>query len=91
MERRKLSEQEIRSRLSEIPGWEYMDGHLKKEFKFADFGEAFAFMARSALAAEKLDHHPDWSNTYNRVFVRLMTHDAGGITDFDFALAAKMG
>ena len=65
--------------------------HLKKEFKFADFGEAFAFMARSALAAEKLDHHPDWSNTYNRVFVRLMTHDAGGITDFDFALAAKMG
>jgi 4a-hydroxytetrahydrobiopterin dehydratase len=62
---------------------------IEREFRFADFRAAFAFMTRVALAAERADHHPEWSNVYNRVTVRLTTHDAGGLTDNDFALAAE--
>jgi 4a-hydroxytetrahydrobiopterin dehydratase len=72
-------------------GWQAMevDGRwcLEKEFRFSSFVEAFAFMTGVALEAERRNHHPDWSNVYNRVRVRLSTHDAGGVTDFDFALA----
>lgn len=63
---------------------------ITREFKFADFSEAFGFMTRAAIAAEKMDHHPEWSNVYNRVNVRLTTHDAGGLTDKDVALAQAM-
>ena len=71
-------------------GWELVDGRLHREFVFADFSEAFAFMTRVALAAEKLDHHPDWSNAWNRVVIDLVSHDAGGITDRDRTLAKQI-
>lgn len=73
-------------------GWALDDGDrsLRKTFVFGDFVEAFGFMARVALVAEKLGHHPDWSNSYRRVEVRLTTHDAGGLTALDVALAERM-
>lgn len=72
----------------EVPeGWDLVEGRLHRELAFGDFAEAFAFMTRVALAAEKLDHHPDWSNSWNRVVIDLVSHDAGGITDRDRALA----
>lgn len=62
---------------------------LERSFRFKNFSEAFGFMTRGAMAAEKLDHHPDWSNSYNAVHISLSTHDKGGITDLDVALAKK--
>lgn len=69
------------------PGWELVDGHLHRELEFADFSQAFGFMARVALAAEKADHHPDWSNSWNRVVIDLVSHDAGHVTSRDVRLA----
>jgi len=86
----KLSAAAADARLSAIPGWTQKKGKLHRIFTFADFSEAFGFMARVALAAEKLGHHPDWANAWNRVTVDLSTHDAGGITELDFRLAAEM-
>lgn len=86
----RLSDTEIATRLASLPGWSVADGKLRREFRFRDFSEAFGFMARAALVAEKMDHHPDWSNVWNRVTVELSTHDAGGITALDFELAAAM-
>ncbi|HEV7722672.1 MAG TPA: 4a-hydroxytetrahydrobiopterin dehydratase [Iamia sp.] len=68
-------------------GWEVVDGKLHRQLEFADFSEAFAFMTRVALAAEKADHHPDWSNSWNTVTIDLVSHDAGGLTSRDAALA----
>ena len=68
-------------------GWDIVDGALHRELVFKDFVEAFGFMAMVALLAEKADHHPNWSNVYNRVVIDLVSHDAGGITDRDHALA----
>jgi 4a-hydroxytetrahydrobiopterin dehydratase len=68
-------------------GWEVVDGKLHRELTFTDFSEAFAFMTRVALAAEKLDHHPDWSNSWNTVTIDIVSHDKGGITDTCVALA----
>ena len=78
--------------LASIKGWKKVRGRdaLQKSFKFADFNEAWGFMTRVAMAAEKADHHPEWSNVYNRVEVTLTTHDAGGVTDLDVKLAAFM-
>ena len=89
---KQFSQQEIREKLSELEGWELASGDkaIRRQFRFKDFSEAFGFMSRVALAAEKLDHHPDWSNVYNRVEVVLTTHDAGGLTELDFRLAAVM-
>jgi 4a-hydroxytetrahydrobiopterin dehydratase len=70
--------------------WELVDGKLEKVFSFPDFVGAFAFMTRVALLAEKQDHHPEWSNVYGKVRIRLSTHEAGGITDLDFALARRI-
>ncbi|MFT3736387.1 MAG: 4a-hydroxytetrahydrobiopterin dehydratase [Rhodocyclaceae bacterium] len=67
--------------------WQITDGKLCKHFRFADFNAAFAFMTRVAMAAEMMDHHPDWRNSYATVDIELMTHDAGGLTTLDFALA----
>ena len=86
----KLSAKVIDVRLPSLPGWKRTKGKLHRIFTFADFSEAFAFMVRAALAAEKLDHHPDWSNVWNKVTVDLSTHDAGGITELDFRLATEM-
>ena len=85
-----LSPGEIATRLESLPGWSHSGGALRCELVFDDFAEAFGFMTRVALAAEKMDHHPDWSNVWNRVSVSLSTHDAGGITDLDFRLATVM-
>lgn len=83
--------QEIQNRLSELKDWNYQNQNnrdqLQKSFKFKNFGEAFAFMARVALCAEKMDHHPEWSNVYNKVEIILTTHDAKGVSEKDFALA----
>ncbi|HEX8194282.1 MAG TPA: 4a-hydroxytetrahydrobiopterin dehydratase [Allosphingosinicella sp.] len=75
-----------------LPAWRYdADARaLRRTFRFRDFSEAFGFMARAALEAEKADHHPDWSNSWNRVDVSLQTHSARGVTALDVALAAKM-
>jgi 4a-hydroxytetrahydrobiopterin dehydratase len=80
----------VGARLAARPGWALSaDGlAITRQFRFADFSAAFAFMTQVALAAERADHHPEWSNVYNRVDMRLTTHDAGGLTELDFALAA---
>ncbi|MGR6432912.1 4a-hydroxytetrahydrobiopterin dehydratase [Rhizobium sp. PAMB 3174] len=82
----------ITSKLEGLSGWEVnADGtSISKSFKFADFTEAFAFMTRIALKAEKLNHHPEWFNVYSKVDVTLSTHSANGLTDLDFMLAAEM-
>jgi 4a-hydroxytetrahydrobiopterin dehydratase len=89
MPERLLNEQVI-SRLNDIPGWEVVGGKLQRTFKFPDFVTAFGFMASVALVAEKLNHHPEWFNVYNTVRVDLTTHDAGGISQHDFSLALRM-
>ena len=84
---------EPRSRaLARLSGWSEVKGRdaISKKFVFADFNEAFGFMARVALTAEKLDHHPEWSNVYKTVEVTLSTHDAGGLTERDITLAEAM-
>jgi 4a-hydroxytetrahydrobiopterin dehydratase len=87
--RKKLSPEEIAERLRKLEGWRHdaEAGTLQCELRFADFREAFAFMTEVALHAERLDHHPDWSNVYRNVQIRLSTHDAGGVTELDFMLA----
>jgi 4a-hydroxytetrahydrobiopterin dehydratase len=89
-ERRKLSGREIEDALVHLKGWSVRDGKLRKEFKFTDFKQAFGFMASVALIAESMDHHPDWSNVYNRVTIDLMTHDIGGISPLDVEFASKV-
>ena len=78
--------------LARLDGWTEVQGRdaIRKKFTFKDFNEAFGFMARAALVAEKLDHHPEWFNVYNRVEVTLATHDAGGVTQRDIELAQTM-
>lgn len=78
--------------VAQLDGWAAVDGRdaIAKTFRFEDFNQAFGFMTRAALAAEKLDHHPEWSNVYNRVEVLLATHDADGVTALDVKLAAIM-
>jgi 4a-hydroxytetrahydrobiopterin dehydratase len=83
-----LSAEDVQARMVEVPGWELVDGKLHREFVFADFSEAFGFMTRVALSAEKLDHHPDWSNSWNTVTIDIASHAAGGITQRCFDLAA---
>ena len=87
-----LSESERADALAGLDGWTYDPARngIAKRFTFADFGAAFAFMTRVALAAEKADHHPEWANVWNRVDILLSTHDAGGVTDRDIALAGKI-
>jgi 4a-hydroxytetrahydrobiopterin dehydratase len=85
-----LPPEEVEARLAGLAGWAVVDGKLHRELEFADFNEAFGFMARAALAAEKLDHHPDWSNSWNQVTVDISSHAAGGITETCFELAARM-
>ncbi|WP_378946787.1 4a-hydroxytetrahydrobiopterin dehydratase [Mesorhizobium sp. ANAO-SY3R2] len=92
MARQKLAEAVLAEELSTLEGWTLAgDGlSISRSFVFKNFSEAFAFMTRTALAAEKLDHHPDWSNVYKTVDVKLNTHDAGGLTELDFKLARRM-
>ena len=85
-----MHEQQILERLEELPGWELGDDVLYRQFSFDDFVAAFGFMTRVALLAERANHHPEWRNVYNRVEIALTTHDAGGITEKDFALAREI-
>ncbi|MCK6574561.1 4a-hydroxytetrahydrobiopterin dehydratase [Myxococcota bacterium] len=86
----RLTPAEVAAALASLPAWRREGDALAREYVFGDFGEAFAFMARVALLAERLDHHPDWRNVWSRVEVRLTTHDAGGITERDVVLAREM-
>ena len=83
----KLSESIIEEKLKNLPGWSVKNDKLHKEFQFNDFNQAFGFMTRAAMEIEKMNHHPEWFNVYNRIVVELTTHDAGGITDNDVNLA----
>jgi 4a-hydroxytetrahydrobiopterin dehydratase len=78
--------------LSKLPGWSLVEGRdaITRQFTFKDFNAAFGFMTRAALVAERMDHHPEWSNVWNKVVVTLSTHDAGGLTERDIALAEAM-
>jgi 4a-hydroxytetrahydrobiopterin dehydratase len=84
---RRFSGPELKDALASLTGWAVVEGKLHKEYKFADFIHAFGFMATAALAIEKMGHHPEWFNVYNRVTVDLTTHDAQGITSKDAELA----
>ena len=87
-----LKPEDVAAARSKLTGWSIENGEkaLKRSFKFKDFSEAFGFMARVALLADKADHHPDWSNSYNKVEIVLSTHDAGGLTQKDVDLAEKI-
>ena len=85
-----LTEQEISEALGDLAGWKHEGDALVKECEFANFVQAFAFMTRVAMRAEKIDHHPDWSNSYNRIHISLTSHYAGGLTSKDLALAAAI-
>ena len=86
----KLSPAQIDGALAELPGWELFGGKLHREYRFDDFTLAFGFMAASATAIERMNHHPEWSNVYGTVVVDLTTHDAGGVTKKDLDLAAAL-
>jgi 4a-hydroxytetrahydrobiopterin dehydratase len=83
----KLTKEELDSAVVELPGWSVVNGKLHREYKFPDFTHAFGFMATAATAIEKMNHHPEWFNVYNKVTVDLTTHDSGGITQNDVKLA----
>jgi len=82
--------EEIKSAFSELKDWTLHANSISKEITFKNFVQAFGFMAQVALEAEKLDHHPDWKNVYNKVSITLSTHDAGGLTELDLKLAKKI-
>ena len=88
----RLSDEARRGLSEELPGWVPVEGRdaLKKTFKFKSFNEAWGFMSRVALAAEKLNHHPEWFNVYNRVEITLTTHDCDGLSDLDVKLAKRI-
>ena len=88
--RSKLSDAKISAALAQLSGWKVAKGKLHREYKFAGFPEAFGFMATAAPTIQKMDHHPEWFNVYNRVTVDLSTHDAGGITQKDIELATLL-
>jgi len=83
----RLSQLDIEEQLKDLPGWSVVNEKLHKEFQFDSFNQAFGFMTRAAMEIEKMNHHPEWFNVYNRITVELTTHDAGGITKNDVNLA----
>lgn len=90
MDRHLLSKDEVEAALVTLDGWSYDGARLKREYRFRDFVTAFAFMSGAALEAQALNHHPEWSNVYDRVRVELWTHDRGGVTPFDLELARRL-
>lgn len=85
-----LTDEELQEGLAALPGWEVVDGKLHREVVLGNFVEAFGLMAQVAIWAEKLDHHPEWSNVWNKVTIDLTTHDAGGLTALDLELAGRV-
>lgn len=85
-----FSESQLKDVMAELPGWTVREEKLYRQYTFKDFVAAFGFMSQVALLAEKMDHHPDWSNTYNRVDISLTTHDLGGISMRDITLAKQI-
>jgi 4a-hydroxytetrahydrobiopterin dehydratase len=90
MARTPLSKSEIEAELAAHPGWQLHEDRIVRSFRFEDFVAAFGWMSSVALVAERLNHHPEWRNVYNRVEVELTTHDAKGLTRLDFELAGAM-
>ena len=86
----KLSETEIQGILKELSGWTVVNGKLHKEMEFTDFNQAWQFMTTAVVQIEKMNHHPEWFNVYNKLVIDLMTHDAGGITENDVNLAKHL-
>jgi 4a-hydroxytetrahydrobiopterin dehydratase len=86
----RLSDDDVQSRLSSVREWQLRDNGLYRELAFHDFADAFSFMTSVAFVAERMSHHPEWSNVYNRLTIRLSTHDVGGLSDNDFAMAAEI-
>ncbi len=88
----KLTDSEIENALQDLEGWSRVEGKdaIYKSFKFKNFSQAFGFMSRCALLAEKMNHHPEWFNVWNRVDVTLNTHDVGGLSELDFKMATRM-
>ena len=87
---RRLASSEVREKLAEIPDWVLAGDSLERQFRFDDFVEAFAFMTRVSGVAEALDHHPDWSNVYSLVVIKVTTHDVSGISERDFEFAKRV-
>ena len=85
-----LSPEQISALASSLPAWTVVNGKLHRDFRFADFVAAFGFMAKVALIAEAMGHHPEWSNVWNRVTIDLMTHDTGGLSNLDVDLATRI-
>jgi 4a-hydroxytetrahydrobiopterin dehydratase len=90
MSQAKLSDADIKAGLAGLAGWSYAGGKLRREFKFETFVQAWGFMSSCALVAEAMNHHPEWSNVWNRVTVELVSHDDGGVTKRDLDLAKRM-
>lgn len=86
----KLTDEQIKNELTSLAGWSVINGKLHKDFVFTDFIEAFGFMSKAAIHIEKMNHHPEWFNVYNKIKVDLTTHDAGGITQNDINLARTL-
>lgn len=85
-----LTPEQINALPAQLPQWSLVNGRLQRELRFADFSEAFGFMARVALAAEAMGHHPEWSNVWNKVVIELITHDVGGLSTLDLELAGRI-
>jgi 4a-hydroxytetrahydrobiopterin dehydratase len=90
MEATPLTPEQINGLAAALPAWSLAGGKLQRELRFADFSEAFGFMARVALVAEAMGHHPEWSNVWNRVSIALTTHDTGGLSNLDVELARRI-
>src|SRR3954467_1140454 len=90
MKTTKLSNEEINSKLQGLKQWRFQNEAIEKDFTFNDFNQAFAFLTRIAMLSEKMDHHAEWSGVYNKVSIRLSTHDAGGVTEKDVKMATSI-
>lgn len=88
--RDRLEDTDVRSRLGQLHGWDLDDGRLHRRLEFDDFVSAFGFMSSVALVAERMNHHPDWSNSYRTVEIYLSSHDVGGLSERDFELAGRI-
>ena len=89
-EYQKLSEKQIAKQVAGLKGWKVINGKVSKSFEFESFVDAFGFMTRVAMEAEKMNHHPEWYNVYNKVKIDLVTHDVSGISNYDIKLASTI-